>query len=200
MRLLPAGVEVLLAAGDVVGAREACQRFEGLAARFDTAALRALAAQARGTVEMAEGATEQALPRLRSAAEVWQRLGAPYMAARARVLIGAACRALGDADGAGLELAAARAAFERLGATSELRRLDAVAAPAPARPGGRRGLTARELEVLRAVATGLTNKEIGVRLLVSERTVDRHVSNIFAKVGVGTRSAATAWAYENDVV
>ena len=109
-----------------------------------------------------------------------------------------ACRALGDADSARLELEAARGIFARLGAAVDLDRL--------ARPdgdptsGGRGGLSPRELEVLRLVATGKTNREIADELVVSARTVDRHVSNIFAKLHVSSRAAATAYAYEHQLV
>jgi DNA-binding CsgD family transcriptional regulator len=197
-RLLPAAVEILLAAGALDEARGACAELEETAARFDTDVLGAIAAHARGAVRLAEGDASGALDPLRRAFAVWQQVGAPYLAARVRVLVGTACRALGDLDGAALELDAARAMFERLGATPDLAALDEP--PPVAAPGRPHGLTARELEVLRLVAAGKTNKAIAKELFLSEKTVDRHVSNIFTKVNVPSRAAATAYAYEHKLV
>jgi DNA-binding NarL/FixJ family response regulator len=152
-----------------------------------------MAAHARGAVLLAEGDARNALAPLRRAFSVWHGVGAPYIAARVRALIGLCCRALDDQDGAALELDAARATFNELGAAPELARLDALAS-GPERERAH-GLTARELEVLRLVAAGKTNKAIAKELFLSEKTVDRHVSNIFTKVNVPTRAAATAFAY-----
>ena len=196
-RLLPAGVEILLDAGDVEAARAACEEIESIAARFETEALAAIAAQARGTLLLAESEGAEALGPLRRAFTGWQEAGAPYLAARVRVLLALACRGLGDRDGAALELEAARATFERLGAKPDLDRLDTLREEGVARP---HGLTARELEVLRLVATGKTNKAIAKQLFLSGKTVDRHVSNIFTKVHVRSRAAATAFAYKNKLV
>jgi DNA-binding NarL/FixJ family response regulator len=135
---------------------------------------------------------------LRRAFEVWQRIEVPYAAARVRVLLALACRALGDEDGADLEIEAARSVFERLGATPDLARIDALIAPAPA--GHSHGLTPREQQVLRLVATGETNKAIASKLSVSDKTIDRHVSNIFAKLEVSSRAAATAFAYRHKLM
>jgi DNA-binding CsgD family transcriptional regulator len=159
----------------------------------------AVSARARGSVELAEGDAQAALVSLRSAFAALQRVGAPYLAARARVLLACACQALDDEDGARLELQAARTAFERLGASSELAAIDALAARAVAAPNVS-GLSARELEVLRLVASGKTNKLIARELCLSEKTVDRHVSNILAKLDVPSRSAATAYAYEHKLL
>ncbi|MDP8962344.1 MAG: helix-turn-helix transcriptional regulator, partial [Actinomycetota bacterium] len=139
-----------------------------------------------------------ALAVLRRAWQLWQELEAPYEGARVRVLVGVACRVLGDEEAAALEFESAREAFVRLGAALELTRLDGLMWPAPPRPA--HGLTPRELEVLRLVAAGRTNKAIAAQLVVSERTVDRHVSNILAKLGVASRAAATACAYEHELV
>ena len=135
---------------------------------------------------------------MRPALAEWQRECAPYLAARVRVSLGLACRALGDEDGAALELAAARKVFEELGAKPDLARLPAV--PVTARGERPDGLTARELEVLGLVASGKTNKVIARELFLSEKTVDRHVSNIFLKLGVSSRAAATAYAFTHKLV
>ncbi len=198
MSLLPAFIEIMLAAGDVQDARNACRELEEIAASFDTGVPGAIAAQARGAVDLAEGDAQAALGSLRRAFEVWQRIEAPYAAARVRALIGLACRALGDEDSAGLELAAARSAFERLRATPDLTRIEALMKGTPAEDTC--GLTARELQVLRLVAAGETNKVIAGKLFLSERTVDRHVSNIFTKLDVPSRAAATAFAYRRKLI
>jgi DNA-binding CsgD family transcriptional regulator len=195
-RLLPAHVEIMLAAGDREAARRACAELGELAAGQEHGMLVALAAYAKGAVRLADGDAGAALAALRRAARAWQELGVPYQVARARVLVGLACRALGDEDAAVLELDAARAAFAQLGAAPDLAALDALA-EAPAAAGG---LTPRELEVLRLVAAGWTNKAIASELVLSERTVERHVSNILAKLGVSSRAGATAHAYEHDLV
>lgn len=195
-KLLPAHVEVMLAAGDLDAARTACEELEGSGRSFDSAVLGAMAAQARGALELAAGEPRMALAPLRLASQVWQSFEAPHLAARTRALLGVACRALGDEDGAKLELAAAHAAFERLGAVPDLAR---IAAPEGASPRGH-GLTARELQVLRLVAAGKTNKAIARELGLSERTVDRHLSNIFCKLEVASRAAATAYAYRHHLM
>jgi ATP/maltotriose-dependent transcriptional regulator MalT len=151
-----------------------------------------MAQQARGLVEMAAGAPEAALVALRPAWRAWHDVGAPYEAARVRVALGEACRASGDEEGARLELEAAAAAFDRLGAVPDRERVDRLLG----RAEGPHGLTARELQVLRLVAAGGTNRAIADELVLSERTIDRHVSNILAKLRVASRAAATARAYE----
>lgn len=197
-RLLPACVEIMLAAGDMEPARVACTELEEIAEAHPRAVLEALAATARGAVALAEGDEPAALVSLRHAWQLWQELDAPYEAARVRVLVGGACRALGDDVAAALELEAAREQFERLDAVIDLSRLDELARPAPSGPG--HGLTPRELEVLPFIATGHTNKAIAAQLVVSERTVDRHVSNILTKLQVSSRAAATAYAYEHELL
>jgi ATP/maltotriose-dependent transcriptional regulator MalT len=197
-RLLPAQVEIALAAGEVEEARGACAELEAIAADFGTEVLGAMAAHARGAVELADGRAEAALEPLRRAFRVWHDVGAPYIAARLRVLLARACRALGDRDTATLELALARETFERLGAAPDLAALGAG--------GGREvratrdGLSPRELDVLRLVASGKTNKVIARELCLSEKTIDRHVSNIFVKTGVASRAAATAYAFRNGLI
>jgi DNA-binding CsgD family transcriptional regulator len=198
MALLPACIEIMLAAGNVDDARNACCELEQRAQRFDTGVPTAIAAQARAAVNLAEGDAQSALRRLRQAFDVWQRVGAPYAAARVRVLIGRACRALSDEDGARLELDAARSAFERLGATPDLDRIDSLIGDEPA--VRTHGLTARELEVLRCVAGGETNKAIAGSLSLSEKTIERHVSNILVKLHVASRTAATTFAYKHKLL
>ena len=188
----------MLAADDIQEARGACRELEEIAESFDTGVLGAMAAHARGAVELAEGDAHAALGSLRRAFEVWQQIEAPYEAARVRVLVGLACRALGDDDGGGLELDAARAVFEQLGAAPDLARIDALTRGAPS--GHPHGLTPRELQVLRLVAAGKTNKAIAAELFLSEKTIDRHVSNIFTKLDVPSRAAATAYAYEHKLI
>jgi DNA-binding NarL/FixJ family response regulator len=197
-RLLPAYIEIMLAAGDVEEARGACRELEGAAGSIDTGVLGAMVAHACGAVDLAQGDARSALGSLRRAFEGWQRIEAPYRVARVRVLAGLACRALGDEEGARLELAAARALFEQLGAAPDLARLASLTRDAP--PGQRHGLTPRELQVLRLVAAGKTNKAIAAELYLSEKTVDRHVSNVFTKLDVSSRAAATAFAYEHALI
>ncbi len=196
-RLLPAYVEIMLAVSDIENARSACRELADIAEGFDTGVLSAMAAHAQGAVELAEGDAQAALGSLRRAFEAWRQVEAPYEAARVRVLVGLACRAFGDDEGAGLELDAARAVFEQLGAAPDLARIASLTkATLSGRP---HRLTPRELQVLRLVAAGKTNKAIAAELFLSEKTVDRHVSNIFNKIDVPTRAAATAYAYKHNL-
>jgi DNA-binding CsgD family transcriptional regulator len=193
-QMLPAYVEIMLAAGDADAARAACAELAEIAEANESAMLGAMAAHARGALDLAGGDAPAALVCLRRAANQWQQLEAPYEAARARALVGLACRALGDHDAAAFELEAARGVFAGLGAAPDLARTESPTRPAP------RGLTSRELQVLRLVAAGKTNKAIASELVLSDRTVDRHVSNIFAKLGVASRAAATAYGYERQLL
>ena len=153
---------------------------------------------ARGNARLRAGDARGALAALRQACTAWLDLDAPYEAARVRVLIGLACRELGDADAAVMELDLARDAFRRLGAAPDLARVEALSGKkSPAAAGG---LTAREVEVLRLLAAGKTNRAIAGALAISEKTVARHVSNIFTKLGLSSRSAATAYAYQHGLV
>jgi ATP/maltotriose-dependent transcriptional regulator MalT len=196
--LLAAAVEVHLAAGDPAAAAEASRELAAIADRPDTPPLRrAVADHARGAVLLAEGAAGEALPLLRAAAGRWRALSMPYDVARAGVRVALACRALGDEDAARLELEAACAAFAQLGARPDLAAATALAA---APTVGRAGLTARECEVLRLVASGRTNREIAAELVISEHTVARHLQNMFAKLDLPSRAAATAYAYRHGVV
>jgi DNA-binding CsgD family transcriptional regulator/tetratricopeptide (TPR) repeat protein len=196
--LLPAYVEVALAQDVVDDAVSASAELAVIGERYERPMLHAIGAQVRAAVELARGEPEAALRSLRSAAQVWEELDAPYEGGRVRLLVGLACRALGDEEGAALEFEAARAAFDALGAAPDVARVDALMGPG--RAVDTRGLTARELEVLRLVASGRTNRQIATELVVSEHTVARHVQNIFTKLSVSTRAAATAFAFEHGLV
>jgi DNA-binding CsgD family transcriptional regulator/tetratricopeptide (TPR) repeat protein len=197
-RLLPALVEIMLAATRAADARRAADELAGLAAGARTGVLGAVAAHARGAVLLAEGEPRAALEALHDACWAWQDMTAPYEAAEVRVLIAEACRAVGDVDAAEMELDAARAVFERLGARPALARLDELVARAAGHATPL--VTARELEVLRLVAAGRTNREIAQALSISERTVERHLGNVFTKLDVPNRAAATAYAYDHGLV
>jgi DNA-binding CsgD family transcriptional regulator len=197
-RLLPAYVEIMLAVDDAREARSAYRDIGEISARFGSCMLGAMVAHAEGAVALAEGDARAALLALRRAWQVWQELEVPYEVARVRVLLGLACRALGDDDTAELELEAARDVFAQLGAAPDLARAGSLARRDASIDT--HGLTPRELQVLRLVAAGETNKAIAAELILSERTVDRHVSNIFTKLDVSSRAAATAYAYRHQLV
>jgi DNA-binding CsgD family transcriptional regulator len=196
--ILPGFVEIMLAAGQLEAAGNGATELERIAVQFDSDYLRALAADATGVVRLSSGNASGALTMLRSASRLWQRLAAPYELARTRELIARACRDLGDADTAGLELAAASEVFSELGAAPDLARVDQLAAALSGRNAV--GLTGREVELLALLASGKTNREIAGALVISEKTVARHVSNIFNKLAVSSRSAATAYAFKHDLV
>jgi DNA-binding NarL/FixJ family response regulator len=198
-RVLPALIEILLANGALEEARSASNELETVASGFSSQLLSALSAHARGAVELAEGKADVAAASLRSACLALQAVRAPYLAAQARVTLACAYQSLGDEDGALLECDAARAVFLALGAALNVRALDALKASGnPTQTPG--GLTQRELEVLRLVVVGKTNKLIARQLCLAEKTVDRHVSNILAKLAVPSRAAATAYAYEHKLL
>ncbi|HSE71368.1 MAG TPA: LuxR C-terminal-related transcriptional regulator [Nocardioidaceae bacterium] len=194
--LLAACVEIMLAHRDVPAARAAGEELVETARALGSPLLAAMADRATGAVMLADTGARAALARLRRASDGFRSLGASYELARTGILVARARRALGDEEGARLELEASRATLEDLGATADLATLDATGRGT----AGDRLLTARELQVLRLVARGLTNRSIGVELGLSERTIDRHVSNIFTKLGVSSRAAATALAYESDLL
>ena len=196
--LFPAYVEIALAASEVDEAARASDELVEIATAHGTDALRAMSSSARGAVSLAGDEAATAVTVLREALRAWQELEAPYESARVRVLVGLACAKLGDSDGCALELETARGVFDDLGAIPDVARVDSLLAPADVRDTG--GLTARELQVLRLLAAGETNKAIASQLVLSERTVDRHVSNIYGKLGVSSRAAATAYAYEHELV
>jgi ATP/maltotriose-dependent transcriptional regulator MalT len=191
--LLPAQVEIALAAGELEEARTACEQLAEVAEVFESELIDAIVAHARGAVALAEGDATAALGKLRAAQRIWQELDVPYEVGRTRELIAYACAALGDVEAGTLELAAARDLFERLGARPDLARVSDRASRA-------HGLSERELEVLRLVASGKSNREIAAALVISEHTVARHLQNIYAKLGVPSRTAATAFAFEHELV
>ena len=196
--LLPAYVEIILAAGELDEARVACDDLETVAERYSSAMLDAIVAYEWGSVELAAGDVPRALELLRRALEAWRMLDAPYEVARSRVLIGEACRALDDADACALELEAALADFLRLGAVPDAARVERMLGRSPDR--AEQGLSPRELEVLRLVAAGKSNREVAAVLVISEHTAARHVQNIFGKLRVSSRAAATAFAFKHDLV
>ena len=202
-RILAAYVEIMLAGADVPAAQTAVDELDQVAALFRSPFLAASAAQWAGSVRLADDDPGAALPLLRRGWSGWRALDVPYEAARCRVAIGLACRARGDEDAAQMELDAARWAFAQLAAEQDLARVEALADPAqPSDPGNLagRGLTAREVEVLRLVASGRTNRAVAADLFLSEKTVARHLSNIFTKLGLPSRAAATAFAYQHGLL
>ncbi len=196
--LLPARIEIALAAGDLEAAREACSELEQPATGADVTLLDAMAEQARGAVELEAGAAEAAAASLRRAQRLWEELEVPYEMARTRELAGVACRALGDEESAALELEVARDTFLELGAAPDVARVDERTGTARERDA--HGLTTREVEVLRLVAGGSSNREVADALVVSEHTVARHLQNIYAKLGVSSRTAASAFAFSKKLV
>jgi DNA-binding CsgD family transcriptional regulator len=196
-RLLPAAVEIALAADDEAFARESADELAALAKAIDSPYLRAAGLQHQGAVALANGRADDAANLLREALSAWQSMEAPYEGARTRALLARAAVTSGDNDTAEAQAEAARRVFEQLGAATDLEELDDTMGTDP---GDASGLTPRELEVLRIIARGETNRAIGESLVISEKTVSRHVSNIFDKLGVSSRSAATAYAYDHGLV
>ena len=194
--VLTALVEILLATGEREAARRAADQLSEIAVGLPSPLLDALAAQAKGAVLLARGEARAALGPLREAWMIWQELEAPYEAERVRVLIGRACKQIGDHDTARAHFEAARAVFERLGATADAAALG-LPSEAPSPVGA---LSQRELEVLALVASGKTNREIASDLAISEHTVARHLSNIFNKLDVTSRTAAGAFAFKHGLV
>lgn len=194
-RLLPAYIEIMLATNRDAEARTATDELIEQARTAGTKPLSALAAQARGAVLLADDVPLAALDFLHDALRAWQEMDAPYEAALVRVLLADAYRRLDDHDRAEMEREAARHVFVELGAEPALARLEESHGRGVAQP-----VTKRELEVLRLVARGQTNREIAHALSISEKTVERHLSNIFTKLGVPNRASATAYAYDHDLV
>lgn len=193
-KLLPAQVQIAVAAGDLALARAAAGELDAIAVHYGSKALEAAAAAAKGRVELAAGDAYVACGALTRAVQLWQDLEVPYETASSRVLLALACRKIGDDEGAARYFDTAAQMFATLGAALEIRQTDELrAGEVTALPDG---LTARECEVLRLVASGRTNKEIAADLFLSEKTVARHLSNIFAKIGVTSRTAAAAYAFD----
>jgi DNA-binding NarL/FixJ family response regulator len=197
--LLAAAVEIFRSAGEVTGARDAADELAGGASGLTSPLLDAMASHAVGSVLVAEGDPVAALRELRAAARAWQTLHMPYEAARTAVMLGLACATLGDRTAARLELDNARMALAQLGARPDLERLAGLTALL-GETAGDQVLSDREREVLVHLASGETNRQIAAALTISQHTVGRHVENIFAKIGVSSRAAATAYAYEHRLV
>jgi len=195
--VLAACVEIMLASGLTDDARHAARELSDLADDVGGPFLRALSEEAAGAVALADDDNAEALSRLGQALSGWQELTAPYEMARVRTRMALVYRRVGDHDGAELAIDAALETFEQLGAEPDHARAAALASSRPP-PGG--GLTGREVEVLRLVASGRTNRAIATELAISEKTVARHVSNIFTKLDLPSRAAATAYAYEHKLV
>ena len=194
--VLLAATDILIGVGDFTTARAVADELARMSEQVPAPAVRAFAAQANGAVSLAEEELHAALGMLREAWTLWQDIELPYLAARVRVLIGLACQRLGDHVTAGFEFDAARQFFERVSGRPDLAWVDALREPG----GSAHTLSVRELQVIGLVAKGKTNREIALQLSISERTVDRHVSNILLKLNLPTRSAATAYAFQNDLI
>jgi ATP/maltotriose-dependent transcriptional regulator MalT len=194
-RMLPGGVHVMVAAALIDEAREHADELAEIASLFGNPAVRAMAAYARATVELASGQVVEALSQARESTRLWSDIGSPYEAARARVLVARALRELGDEDSATGELAVAGRAFAEVGAAPAAQEVDKLLGRA--RPGG---LTEREIEVLSLVAEGKSNYEIARVLVLSQKTVERHLSNIFSKLDVSSRTAAAAYAHDHGLM
>ncbi|MEX0946480.1 MAG: response regulator transcription factor, partial [Acidimicrobiia bacterium] len=197
-KMLPAYVEIMLEVNEVAAARAAADELAGIADHFDAPYLSALAAHALGAVLLSEGDRQAAIIELRTAYNSWRNLDAPHHGARVRVLIGVAYRDLEDEGGAGLEFEAARRVFEQLGAAPDLRQVTRLLGVPFSPTIGE--LSPREKEVLELVAAGKTNRAIALELFISEKTAPRHVSNILTKLGLSSRSEATAYAYKHGLV
>ena len=197
-RVLDSYVEIVLAAKDAGAARAAAEELQELAERFNAPLVHAMAARATGAVLLTEHDGKAALAELRRSWTLWCELDAPYEAARTRVLMACACKELDDCDAAILELELAREVFQRLSAAPELARIESLLSQKDG--SAKTILTEREVQVVRLIASGKTNRAIAVKLGISEKTVARHISNIFTKLGISSRSAATAFAYQHQLV
>jgi DNA-binding CsgD family transcriptional regulator len=199
-RLLPARIQIAIAGGDLAAATADAEELDAIAADYGGDVLVAVARTSRGRVHLALGEWPDACRVLREALASWTALDVPYEVATTQLLLGHTCWQLGDEAAAGAALAVAASTFERLGAAVEVPSPDQLRAGASKPAGLDHGLTVREAEVLRLLARGLTNKELSAELRVSPKTIARHIENIFVKIGVSTRSAATAYAYEAGLV
>ena len=196
-RILPAHVEIMIATRDLASAQAGASELRRIADDLGAPYLHSVAAEAAGAVALAEKNAQHALRHLRVAYAAWRDLDAPYQAARVREMIGLACQALDDHASAALEFSAARVVYEQLPALPDLERLDRLTGGTSPRVAG---ITGRELQVLTLVAAGKSNRAIATDLLISEKTVARHLSNIFSKLGLSSRAEATAYAYQHGLV
>ena len=196
--MLAAAVEILLAAGDLEHARAAATELSTIASAIGASMLNAASAHATGAVLLAEGDVAGAAAWLCQASEIWRDLGMPYEEAHTCLLMAAVCERRGDHEGRRLDIEAARRLLEQLNADFRLARIGGQPKRARSEPVG--SLSEREAQVLRLLASGKTNRAIAEQLFISEKTVARHVSNIFDKLAVSSRSAATAWAYQRNLI
>lgn len=197
-QILPAYVKIMLATENVRSAEDAATELTKIANILGAPFLQAIADQSYGDVLLSNAKPGSALKKLYRARALLRNVSASYESARTQVLIGLACRKLGDEPTAEMEFATAREIFQLLGATPDLNKVESLIGNSTSKKV--HGLTSRELQVLRLLTTGKTNKNIANELFISERTVDRHVSNILGKLNVPSRSAATAYAYEHDLI
>jgi DNA-binding CsgD family transcriptional regulator len=196
--MLPAAVEILLAADDLAAARAVSAELSEIALAFGAPLLAAASAHAAGAVLLANGDIEAASTSLRQACDTWRELEMPYEEAQTCLLLAAVCERRGDQDGRRLELEAARRRFKQLDAAPWLARIAVQSERASHQRIG--SLSEREAQVLRLLAAGKTNRAIADALFISEKTVARHVSNIFDKLGVSNRTGATAWAFQHNLI
>jgi len=197
-RVLESAVEIMIASSDIGAARTAANELTEIARHFEAPQLHAMSMRAEGSVLLAEHDAKAALAALRRAWSIWCELDAPYEAARTRVLMAMACGEMDDCDTGRLELDLACEVFQKLGAAPDLARAQAISIEKTA--SSDTPLTTREIEVLKLIASGKSNRAIGIKLGISEKTVARHVSNIFNKLDLSSRAAATAFAYKNQLV
>ena len=197
-RVLPAYVEIMLVAGNIEAAKAGEEELVQIAETLDSPLLRGIALRSKGAVLLAQGHAADALATFVEVSEHWSALEVPYESARLRLLNAQASKQTGDEHTVTSELDAAKRAFEQLGAVHDLKMLEALSGSTPARVPG--GLSPREVEILSLVAKGRSNREIASELVISERTVARHMSNIFNKLDVTSRTAASAFAFENNLV
>lgn len=194
--LLAALVDAELDLHELEAARDTAGQLRTAAEGLGSPLLHGLADQAEGVMLLAEKRPAEALDALRRAQQRWSDLDLPHACAQVRALAGRCLQAMGDEESAALEFEAARECFERLGAAPDLAQVPTTDGPR-VRPGG---LTDREVEVIRLVAAGHTNRAIASRLCLSEKTVARHLANVYAKLDIPSRAAATAYAYDHGLL
>lgn len=190
MSLLRGAVEVALARGDVDEAERHCEELESGAAAFGTPGFRAWAAHARGAVLVRRGEHASALDVLEDALREYRTQQCRYEIAQVYEWMALAHQALGDHETAAADTATADNIYTQLGVEP----VEPCGATAPG------GLTKREVDILRRIAGGATNKQVAEQICISEKTVGRHLANIYAKLGVSSRTAALAWAHDNNLL